>query len=556
MKAWRLPSLRAWPSLLRSFCRVLVLLSLSLPTKVHANEWVYVVVPGDNLWSFSERYLDSVARFEALRKMNNIENPRRMQPGSRIRVPMAWIDSNAVPATIAAIEGSAVLTRSTGELVDLSLGERVLLGDSIRTFSDTSIAVRFADGSVLTLYSDSELRFDHLSAHGETGMVDSRMTLLRGRLDTRVNPAEGPGSRFEIHTPSAVSAVRGTEYRAATDLTASSIEVLDGSVAVNGDIGQELVTEGFGTRVEAGKAPIPPKALLPAPRLEVFPKPVQSLGWPVRWGREPHAEAYRLELSNTPSFNTIIWHELTNRDTAQLPDLADSKYHLRLRAIDSTGLEGKAAIASFELNARPQAPVALQPAEGQIVREKIPRLSWAASNDASAYQLQVARDANFGDLILDETGLSQTDYESAALGKPDRYYWRVTSIAADGELGPSGPARSFEIRPAHQQVDAKIEGGNTNQLVATWLPSAPGLAYQVQVAFDRNFNKLEFDRVVEQPMLALESRSTRTRYLRVRTVEPDGYSGPWGASQRIDTEKKAHSWLLIPIFVILALVAP
>ena len=194
-----------------------------------AADWIYTVVDGDNLWDVSTRYLDTTLRYEQLRRLNNIERPRRMQPGTRIRVPMKWIRSNPARAMVAAIGGQATLMRQDGSQEDLdAAGAAIGLGDRLRTAAESSVAVRFADGSMVTLYEDSEMLFDHLSAHGETGMVDSRLRLIEGRLDTRVKPAVGPGSRFEIHTPSAISAVRGTAYRAATRESGrlSNIEVL------------------------------------------------------------------------------------------------------------------------------------------------------------------------------------------------------------------------------------------------------------------------------------------------------------------------------------------
>jgi hypothetical protein len=82
---------------------LLLLSLLSLPAV--AADWIYTVVDGDNLWDLSERYLDSQLRFEQVRKLNNVEFPKRMQPGTRLRIPMKWIRSNPVPANIAATRG-------------------------------------------------------------------------------------------------------------------------------------------------------------------------------------------------------------------------------------------------------------------------------------------------------------------------------------------------------------------------------------------------------------------------------------------------------------------
>ena len=91
---------------------LLLLALLSLPAT--AADWIYTVVEGDNLWDLSEKHLDSELRFEQVRRLNNVEFPKRMQPGTRLRIPMKWIRSNPVPARIGAIRGEVELVRSGG----------------------------------------------------------------------------------------------------------------------------------------------------------------------------------------------------------------------------------------------------------------------------------------------------------------------------------------------------------------------------------------------------------------------------------------------------------
>ncbi|KKN36960.1 hypothetical protein LCGC14_0768230, partial [marine sediment metagenome] len=85
---------------------------LAIFCKCYAQEWIYTVVEGDNLWNLSEKHLDKVTRFEQLRKLNGIENPKHLQPGTRVRVPLEWIRSNPVAAKIISITGTAKLQRA------------------------------------------------------------------------------------------------------------------------------------------------------------------------------------------------------------------------------------------------------------------------------------------------------------------------------------------------------------------------------------------------------------------------------------------------------------
>lgn len=522
-----------------------MLLALPSPA-VLAADWIYTVIDGDNLWNLSEKYLDSPSRFEQVRRLNGIEFPRRMPAGTRLRVPMKWIRSNPVPARIAAVHGRVELTHAGGQQQDAAVpGTLLQLGDTLATGADSSAAVEFADGSVVTLHGASEMRFDHLSAHGETGMVDSRLHLIDGRLDTRVQPAVGPGSRFQIETPSAISAVRGTNYRAAVTKggQASNIEVLEGKVKVTGARTPRLVEQGFGTQIAVGKAPTAPRRLLPAPVLDALPERIRELNWPLVWQELAAARGYRVEIAADPDLQVILWEQVVDRARLPLPDLADGDYRVRVRGIDSLGLEGNSSVRALVIDTRPQPPIALQPADGQVLRGTPAQLRWTASADADHYLLEIARGADFADPVVRQTGLRATRYDSSEIDQPGTYHWRLTSITAAGEPGPAGAARSWQLKPVPAAIDAELVATD-DSLVASWRPGHPAQTYQVQVARDAGFADLEIERTIEQPRIGLDQVSGQVRYLRVRAIEPDGYEGPWGAVQRIDPPPDPSAWLI------------
>jgi len=70
------------------------------------------------------------------------------------------------------------------------------------------------------------------------------------------------------------------------------------------------------------------------------------------------------------------------------------------------------------------------------------RFSWQPPPDAKSFRLQIARDADFHDLLIDET-LTDHRFMHGNLA-PGTYFWRVSSFSANGEGGFS-PARSFRL---------------------------------------------------------------------------------------------------------------
>ncbi|MES9993214.1 MAG: FecR domain-containing protein [Candidatus Thiodiazotropha sp.] len=531
----------------------MAVLLFQLSTPASATEWIYTVVDGDNLWNFSEKYLDTVMRFEKLRRLNNIKNPKRLQPGSWLRVPMKWIRSNAVPARIAGIEGQVQLTRADGaQLSSLTSGTLIHLGDILKTGPKSSVAVLFADDSALTLHSHGEMRFDHLSAHGETGMVDSRLRLVKGRLQTRVRPSAGPGSRFEIFTPSAISAVRGTEYRAAVTKqgNASNIEVLEGKVAVSAEQQQRLVNAGFGTQIVKGEAPVEPVKLLPAPQFSKLPEVVRQIDWQMDWEELEGAVNYRIEISLDQAFSVLAWDQVTAQSDLILPELVDNRYWVRVRGIDVNGLEGRGGIAELVLDARPQPPLSLNPADGTIQRGGDTELQWTLSEDAESYLLEIATDVGFEQIVHRVSGLQTSRFRVQNISEPGTYYWRVTSML-DNESGPPGVVRSWQLKAAMETVDSTIEA-TEDEVTASWESGDSGHRYQVQIALDPEFKELEVDKLSEQSEIKFPQLQGQVRYLRVRAVDRDGYQGPWGSVQRIEPPFDQSVWT-VPVLFILGL---
>jgi len=534
----------------------LPLILMLLSVNAIADDWIYTVAEGDNLWNLSEQHLDKVTRFEQLRKLNGIDDPKHLKPGTRIRIPLSWIRSNPVAAKIASFTGSVELQRANASSIEsVNVGSALHLGDQLRTGQSSTIAIVFADNSILTLHENSLVRFDHLSAHGVTGMVDSRLNLLQGRMDTKVTPAVGPGSRFEIQTPSAISAVRGTVYRAAVAEKGktSNIEVLHGKVAVSGANKQLMVNKGYGTQVSSGKPPLPPRELLAAPHFDVIANPITQINERLSWSAIEGASGYRVEVATNAKFDTFIWQAVSQYNRTTFPDLADGQYVIRVRAIDKIGLEGVNQHENVVLNAHPQAPLALKPIDNQVFRASPPTLHWTIAEEASSYRLEIATDSDFTQLVLDKTGIMDAQFDTAKLSAIGVYYWRLSSIASDGEQGPLGPTRSYQIKAMPEKVEAELSVENEGLLLATWHTSSHAQSYQVQIANDKDFTDIVIDKQINEAKFAFEAIKGNLRYLRVKSIEDDGYEGPWGSIQTIEPLPEQVSYWPLVIGTILTI---
>ncbi len=71
-------------------------------------------------------------------------------------------------------------------------------------------------------------------------------------------------------------------------------------------------------------------------------------------------------------------------------------------------------------------------------------------------------------------------------------------------------------------------------LTFRWSAGSPGQHYEFQLAKDTEFENIVIDTRLSEPQLTLRRPESGFHYLRIRTIEADGYVGPYGPVQRID----------------------
>ncbi|WP_415898964.1 FecR domain-containing protein [Neptuniibacter sp. QD48_11] len=510
-----------------------------------AQEWVYSVVEGDTLSEFSQKHLYKTSYWKQLQKINNIADPKRIPENTKLRVPLAWIKSQPASTVATAIEGDAKIIKHADNSQEiLTLKSKFNLGDQLHTGNQASVIVRFADGSEMLVLQNSRVSFNHLRQYGETGMVDSRVQLISGEIDTVAQPQRGDGARLEIHTPAAISAVRGTEFRTAysADNNTARIEVLEGGVAVKGAKRTRLVRSGFGTTVEKNKAPMVPKKLQPAPTLLELPEEIQQIGYEVRWNENSKAANYRAQISKSDQMTTILWDSHSPRNRINLPDLADNTYYLQVRAIDHDGIEGFATNQAIILNARPQPPFPMAPANKATLRGQTPLLEWTRSSDAENYIVEIATDANFQNIVTSDSGLTTPNLNLTGLAESQTYFWRLASVDSKGEQGPYSDTRVFDVKPIPATPQPELEQ-DEQEVKLSWASSKYEQTYQVQIARDRKFATILTDTTVAEPEIAIP-RPEGYRYIRVRALADDGYAGAWGVTQEL-TPPPSDSWVYV-----------
>ena len=334
------------------FISVLILLLqvllFSVSVQAEDEYWEYTLRPGDTIWKIAREYTNSVNNWDDIQRLNNIgKGPdRTIPPGTRIKIPVSMLKQKPTPAVVIALSGEVNLIRANGNTEVLVVGSKLYSGDKIVTVDEQNLRIQFADKSELQVFSNSELLFDKLGYHEDTGMVDTRVRLPQGRVKTWVEKLR-PQSRYEIETPAAVTAVRGTQYRLSSDQgQITRTEVTEGEVGVSAGGVTQQVSSGFGLMAEKGKPLTLPVKLLDAPVINNNQSTVAG-ELNITWSILPDAAEYRYQLARDEKFDQIILSSATMTARLIATDLEPGEYYVRVRGIAVNRLEGLDSVRSF-----------------------------------------------------------------------------------------------------------------------------------------------------------------------------------------------------------------
>ena len=156
----------------------------------------------------------------------------------------------------------------------MALAMPVAVGDKIRTEANGQVSVTFHDGSKAELGESSSMTIDNYALIGST-RKSALLKLWGGHLRTIVALTAGPPV-FEVHTPNATAATRGTEFDTAfveghpcpedhSCMRYTTVGVSKGIVEVSNPLNTGApavqVGEGYETTIPCESAPTSPAPL-------------------------------------------------------------------------------------------------------------------------------------------------------------------------------------------------------------------------------------------------------------------------------------------------------
>jgi hypothetical protein len=145
--------------------------------------------------------------------------------------------------------------------------------DIIRTAPAAKLHLRLMDGTALQLGESGVLILSRFVYRPQEHTQQTVLTVVQGIFRT-VTQTLLPSARFEVHTTTAVAAIRGTDWIGDVQPDSTGLLALRGQVVVhNRDSqikGEVVLTPGLGTDVQRQQAPAAPKVWPEARRQAVL----------------------------------------------------------------------------------------------------------------------------------------------------------------------------------------------------------------------------------------------------------------------------------------------
>lgn len=407
----------------------------------------YIAHAGDTLSSIAQQFTTKRENWAALGKLNHIGQDSNIPIGTAIQIPAALLADEPSEAKVVALSGNVTASVSGDSWSALGLGAKITQGMQINTGSNSFLTLALPDASRISLPSNSRIKLSKLRVTRYTNSPRTEITLLRGRVESRVSPLESNQGRFEVRSRLAVAGVRGTHFRVGMGAQGITNEVLSGSVVVGMPKSPDALTLGAakGNMIDAdtvGK----PVDLLPAPRLAGYAAAQEYPATQFTLSKVDGAGAYHLQISTDQEAQNILAETRSAGNQLKIDGITDGDYFVRISAIDKSGLEGLTDTQAVTLKAG-----------AQTARKKLPHssapfvddsddkeisLRWLAQS-GKKFIVQVAHDADFTWLLF----TANTSTPEVRLPRPafGTYYARVQAIGAEGTAHPFSLVQAFIV---------------------------------------------------------------------------------------------------------------
>ncbi|MAB53770.1 MULTISPECIES: FecR family protein [Marinobacter] len=497
-------------------------------------EWIYTVRPGEHFAEIADALLSKDIPAIRLLQHNGIDNPAKVGSGDNLRIPLAWLQRQPNPARVNSVTGSVqLISGSDGTKRPLTSDSLIRVGDEIRSQAGTA-TIELADGSVVRISPHSRLAFNRLTQYGKSGMVDTRLRLNQGEIETQVKPVIEGGSRFEIETPSAVAAVRGTMFTLRTAPGMTDLRVTEGEVSFGPPGQTRRIPAGYSASVStAGVGRMSIRRLPPAPEINPLPQQLKQLPAQLSWTPNG-ANSHRVDIFDAESGRWINSSEVSDNDF-DINLLDNGRYEIHLAAIDNRGMAGMPGVMSFEVDLQARTAALEQPEPGATVNDDMPEFRWQLRGENEVARVEIAEDKDFGNTIAtSEWAPDESALPSRPL-TPGQYYWRVVTEAGGNSVATS-EARSLVVNGTLPPVRIISVNYVDSQVRVFWQRVDTATDYRLQLSEEPGFNNIIKEATLSDTTAALRLIPGRRYFVRLKALSDGPLESRWGPGRELFLE--------------------
>jgi len=256
-------------SLVRSLA-VLFWGAMALLTDVQAEEEyeLHQVRPGETVVSVVRDYLQGQGALAELIHINGWTQPEQVVAGRIMKLPRSHLKFQPSRARITRLNCSSAMRTDVMPPVILEMGAVLQEGAVLRVPSGCQLVLTLEDDTSLRMLSGATVKLKTLRQRLFSKTPDVQVELQDGRVSVDVpRKRAGSGDRLEVHTPTSVAGVRGTEFRVGfgAEDRVSAVEVQTGNVGARGlaETQEQKVAAGQGMVISATGQSSPVESLLP-----------------------------------------------------------------------------------------------------------------------------------------------------------------------------------------------------------------------------------------------------------------------------------------------------
>ncbi|MDN4591994.1 iron dicitrate transport regulator FecR [Xenophilus aerolatus] len=518
----------------------------SAPAAGQGGYTTHQVSPGETLATIGARYLREPRQWRQLQRLNGIDDPDALAPGSTVRIPARLLKPSALGARVEFVRGQGVVSQAGGAQrpdaapAPVIPGASLTEGTRIQVPEDGYLRLRLADGSIVRVLAGSDVELKRLRRRNNAASFESVVDVKKGKVESEVSK-QPAGRVFEIHAPGAVASVRGTRFdvsvaedgRVGTAVSEGEVALRAQAPSRRAKARTARLGPGQGVVVRAGGQLGSRRVLPAAPELGALAETYEDASI-MRLDLGALAGDHEVRIARDPAFQEVLRNGVAHGGRLDLPTLEDGIYTVGVRALDADGLAGAEAQRRIRVHARPVPPLYQYPPPGGRVTAEGAQLVCSEVAGVAWVHVQVASRADFTAPEIDEPRLARCRVGLGALA-PGEYHWRVASVRDDGtaagDHGPFAPAQRFSVvaAPRIDQVEVVDAGENPT---LHWA-AAPGQTFRGQVASEPTFQRIVLEADLKQAQWTLSGLPRGLYYVRLQALDAGGLVGPWAPARRV-----------------------